>query len=325
MMRAVFAEDGQCVIRQVPIPTAGPHECLVEIKATAVNRADTLQRRGLYPPPPGAPDILGLEFAGVIKELGEGVSEWKVGDRVMGILGGGGYAEYISVYASHLIAVPPNFTWSQAGAVPEVWLTAYQIIFVEGGGLKQGDVVLIHAGGSGVGTAATQLSVRAGAHVIVTAGADSKIERAKELGAIGGVNYKSVGPWGDAVKALSPTGSVDLVLDCVGGSYCEQNADVLGVDGRWVIYGLMGGMDPSSKLLRVILSKRLRIIGSSLRARSKQYKADLARRFERDCLSALVDGTLLTIVDRELTLNDVQQAHEIVEANDTTGKVVLLV
>eukprot|EP00298_Acanthocystis_sp_HF-20_P026924 c4769_g1_i2.p1 GENE.c4769_g1_i2~~c4769_g1_i2.p1 ORF type:complete len:204 (+),score=99.03 c4769_g1_i2:46-657(+) len=202
-------------------------------------------------------------------------------------------------------------------------MTAFQLLHLIGK-VKKDETVLIHAGGSGVGTAATQLAVSAGAHVIVTAGSDDKIEKAKQLGAIAGINYKLNENWATKVKEMRPNG-IELVLDCIGGSYWEQNAEVLGIDGRWVVYGLMGGQDVNGKLLRTILSKRLSILGTTLRNRPLEYKAELAKQFSESGLEKFKNGSYKTIIDRVLKLEEVDQAHEIVESNSTIGKVVLLV
>eukprot|EP00301_Raphidiophrys_heterophryoidea_P013181 c20539_g1_i1.p1 GENE.c20539_g1_i1~~c20539_g1_i1.p1 ORF type:complete len:337 (-),score=102.00 c20539_g1_i1:79-1053(-) len=324
-MKVVLAEAGKCVLSTRPIPTPTARECLVKIKVTAVNRADTLQRKGLYPAPPGETDILGLEMAGEVAEIGPDCHRgWKVGDRVMSILGGGGYAEFVSVNEDLLLPVPPAFTWEQAGAIPEVWLTAFQLLHVVGQ-VKPNDFVLIHAGGSGVGTAATQLAKKAGAHAIVTAGSDAKVQKCVELGAESGINYNSNPNWAEELKTRTKGHGIDVVLDCVGGSYWEQNAEAIATDARWVVYGLMGGGDVNGKLLTTLLRKRATIVGTTLRSRDIPYKALITSRFREECLSLFSSGALVPVVDRVMTLDNAQEAHEIVETNTTNGKVVLLV
>ena len=206
---------------------------LIRAIASAVNRADTLQRKGAYPPPPGVTSIIGLEVAGIVESIGESVATGvKVGDRVCALLSGGGYAEYAAVDARHIIPVPPHMPLKTAAAIPEAWLTAYQLLHLVGH-IKAGDTVLVHAGASGVGIAAIQLVAFAGARAIVTVGSSEKQSELLALGVAAAVNYKE-GPWLPAVLAATENKGVDMVLDCIGESYAEQNSDVLKLDGRWV-------------------------------------------------------------------------------------------
>lgn len=252
-MRAVVANAGRCVLQSVPPPVAAPGEALITVAATALNRADTLQRKGLYPPPPNTTDVLGLECAG------------RVGDRrVMALLPGGGYAEQVAVPESLLMDVPPNLSLRQAAAIPETWLTAFQLLFLVANA-KAGETVLIHACGSGVGTAATQLAVRHGLKVIGTAGAEEKLARCRELGASAAFNYKAEGGFKQPVLDATGGRGVDVVLDCVGGSHAASNAGVLAMDARWVVYGLMGGaaVPSDAPILGLLLRKRFRCCGAA--------------------------------------------------------------
>ncbi|XP_078696595.1 quinone oxidoreductase PIG3-like [Branchiostoma floridae x Branchiostoma belcheri] len=308
-----------------PQPQAG--EVLLKVYATAVNRADTLQRKGLYPPPKGASDILGLEAAGKVAELGADCKgRWKPGDQVMALLPGGGNAEFVTVDEDHLMPIPDGMSYQQAAAIPEVWLTAYQLLhFV--GELQEGETVLIHAGGSGVGTAATQLSRLAGARPIVTAGTPDKLQKAKDLGAVAAFNYKE-GEFAQKVLDETNGKGVDVILDCVGASFWQQNARCLAVEGRWVLYGLLGGGSIDGDLLTQVLRKRINLLGTTLRARSKQYKASLVKAFSEQALPHFVSSgpvELTPIIDRVVPLQDIAQAHRCMEDNKNTGKIVLSV
>eukprot|EP00038_Savillea_parva_P030272 m.76668 g.76668 ORF g.76668 m.76668 type:complete len:414 (+) comp9083_c0_seq3:2-1243(+) len=328
-MRAVKVEtpgapDGM-VIADMPVPETGATELLIRVQATAINRADTLQRKGSYNPPPGVTDILGLEAAGVVESVGvECTRGFKKGDSVMVLIAGGGYAEYVAVDERHVMSVPDGLTIVQAAAIPEVWLTAYQLLhFV--GHVQAGETVLIHAGGSGVGTAATQLALLHGAKVIITAGGEAKRAHALELGA--SYAFARGEGWADEVKKATGGAGVNLVLDCVGASYWKQNAEALAMDGRWVVYGLMGGAAIDGPILGSILRKRLTITGTTLRARHNDYKADLVAAFTKTALPLFSGASpkLRPIVDSVLPLERVVEAHTTMEANSNMGKIILLV
>ncbi|XP_064611597.1 LOW QUALITY PROTEIN: quinone oxidoreductase PIG3-like [Liolophura sinensis] len=245
-------------IEETDIPTLKRAEVLIRVVCTAINRADTLQRKGGYPPPPGASEILGLEAAGMIHQLGpDCMAGWKVGDRVMALLPGGGNAEYVAAHEDQLIAIPSGMSFDTAAAIPETWLTAFQLLHTIGK-VQAGDWVLIHAGGSGVGTAAIQLSLLAGAKPIVTAGSQAKIETAKSLGAVAGFNYKE-GDFSEKVTQATGGSGANLILDCVVRSFWEQNVKLIAVDGRWVSYGLLGGPKVEGNLLGFILRKRIQL------------------------------------------------------------------
>ncbi|XP_078322706.1 quinone oxidoreductase PIG3-like isoform X2 [Crassostrea virginica] len=328
MMKAVTFEPGgpeNLRIGSVAIPQLREKEVLLKVYATAINRADMLQRKGLYPPPTGESDILGLEAVGIVDRLGPGcVKSWKPGDKVMALLPGGGNAEYVASREELLMPLPSNMKFIEAAAIPEVWLTAFQLLFIVGK-VKKGDTVLIHAGGSGVGTAAVQLCRQFGARALVVAGSQEKIDFAKSLGAEEGFNYKEA-EFEPKVLAQTEGKGVDLILDCVGGSFFDQNINSIATEGTWVIYGLMGGYTVNSgDHLAKILRKRITIVGSTLRARSIQYKESLVEEFSQRALPHFSNGEFRPIIDTTLTLDSIQEAHQLMESNKTTGKIVLQV
>ena len=256
---------------------------LSQVYASAINRADTLQRKGLYPPPPGASAVLGLEAAGIIEAIGNDCElAFKVGDKVMSLLDGGGNADFVVTDERLLMPVPAAYAagWELAAATPETWLTAFQLLHLLAE-VTDGDTVLVHAGGSGVGTAATQLAVAAGATVIVTAGSQEKLDVAARLGASVGINYKT-DDFSEKVLEATAGKGVSVILDCVGGSHWEKNLASIAVDGRWVLYGLMGGKEAVGPALGGILRKRIRLMGTTLRSRSIAYKVGRRRESTRD-------------------------------------------
>jgi putative PIG3 family NAD(P)H quinone oxidoreductase len=307
---------------EVPDPVAGPGEVLVRARATAVNRADTLQRRGFYPPPPGASDIIGMEVAGEVVALGQGVEGWSPGDRGMALLAGGGYAELVAVPAGQLMAVPPGMSWTDAAAIPEVFLTAHDNLFTRGR-LAAGETVLVHGGGGGVGTAAIQLAHRAGARVLVTAGSAEKLERCRELGADAGINHREE-DFVVRVRELTGGHGADVILDVMGASYLARNLDALAIEGRLVIIGLQGGTI-SDIDLNAMLRGRLSVIATTLRGRPVAQKAEIVRRFVEDALAGFADGSLRPVVDRVLPLAEAAAAHRAMEAGENVGKLVLAI
>ena len=327
MMKAVVTSgDGGPDVMQLgeaPMPEAGEGEVLIRIAATAVNRADTMQRKGAYPPPPGESEIMGLEAVGVIEKLGEGVDGWKVGDRVMTLLGGGGYAAFAKAPVGTLMAVPEGFSMTEAAAIPEVFLTAYLNIFREAG-LKPGETLLMHGGASGVGTAAIQLAKALGpSEVIVTVGSEDKAEACQALGADHAILYKQQ-DFAERVLEITEKRGADVILDHIGGGYLEQNMKCLAIYGRLVIIGLMGGAKAELNVGRMMV-KRQRVIGSVLRARSIKEKADLTDAFRSEALGLFASGKLKPVIHDVLKLEDVVKAHEMMEANANTGKIILSV
>ncbi|XP_028293706.1 quinone oxidoreductase PIG3 [Gouania willdenowi] len=314
------------LLRTVPIPQPKDGEVLIKVHATALNRADLLQRRGLYPPPPGVSDIMGLEVSGTVDTLGPGVKRaLKPGDKVMALLSGGGYAEYVAVQEELLMPVPSNLTFYQAASIPEAWLTAFQLLVLIAQ-VKQGEVVLVHAGASGVGTAAVQLVRLFGGVPIVTAGSAEKLKLAEKLGAAAGFNYREQS-FVQGVHDFTQGRGADVILDCIGGSSWEQNVSSLAVDGRWVLYGALGGKMVEGELLGKLLSKRGHLLTSLLRSRSLQYKADLVRAFSHKALPYFSGqpSSLRPVIDSVYPMEDIAEAHTHMEANRNMGKIVISV
>ncbi len=302
-----------------PRPEAG--ELLVRIRATALNRADLLQRRGLYPPPAGASEILGLEMAGEVLEAGSARETWSPGDRVCAILTGGGYAQMAAVPQGMAMRIPDNLSFEEAAAIPEAFLTAYHNLFSLGE-ITPGMTVLVHAGASGVGTAAIQLVREAGAVSLVTAGSPAKISRCLDLGARAGWNYRE-GPFAPWVETQTKGRGVDRILDFVGASYFGQNIESLAVDGRLILVGTMGGSVAERINLLDLLFRRLRILGTSLRSLDAAGRIALTRRFSDFALPRFADGRLRPVVDSVRDWTEVADAHLRMESNENTGKIVL--
>ncbi len=296
-----------------PDPEPQPDEVLIEVAATSVNRADLLQRQGSYPPPPGASPLLGLEAAGVVRR---GAGSWRAGDRVMALLAGGGYAELCAAPAAHLLPVPAAVGLPDAGALPEVFLTAY-LNLVRLGGLRAGERVLVHGGSGGVGTAAIQLATQLGAEVWTTA-SEAKLERCRALGAVRAIDYRAE----DFAALARAAGGVHLILDVMGAKYLEANLRALASDGRLVVIGLQGGRRAELDLMR-LLSARLQVVGSTLRALPSERKAALIAAFRREVWPALDSGALRVVVDRRLPLARADEAHRVLAAGEVFGKVVL--
>lgn len=313
-------------LAQVPKPKPKDGEVLIKICATALNRADLLQRRGLYPAPSGASEILGLEAAGVVIGFGSGLKRnFNIGDKVMMLLSGGGYAQYVAVPEELLMPVPSHLTLYEAAAIPEAWLTAYQLLHLIAQ-VKKGETVLIHAGASGVGTAAIQLARLFCAVPLVTAGSSDKLKMAEKLGAAAGFNYKEE-DFSDNILRITEGRGVDIILDCIGGSYWEKNLHSLAIDGRWVLYGVMGGKAVNGDLLGKLLFKRGHILSSLLRSRSLQYKAELVESFIEQALphfsSKDLSTSLKPIIDTMFNMEDIAEAHRHMEANKNTGKIII--
>jgi putative PIG3 family NAD(P)H quinone oxidoreductase len=309
-------------VRDVATPEPGRGEIRVRVIAAGVNRADLLQRRGAYPAPPGWPaDVPGLEYAGTAEALGSGVTEWSVGARVMGIVGGGGYAEYVVVHEREAIPIPGALSFEQAAAVPEAFITAHDALFTQAG-LVIGERVLIHAVGSGVGTAALQLAKAAGASVLGTSRTPGKLKRAAELGLDVGIDT-SREDFADVVASRTAGEGVDVVLDLVGGPYADGNLRALARRGRWVVVGLTAGRRAEIDL-GALLAKRLRVLGTSLRARPLEEKIDAAQRFRAHVLPLLASGRVRPVVDGVYPLETAAEAHRLMERNATFGKLVLV-
>ncbi len=319
-MHAIVHTPDALTWTEVPTPDPGPGEIRIRVRATAVNRADLLQRLGHYPPPPGASPILGLEAAGEVDAVGLGAG-WAVGDRVCALLSGGGYAERVVCPGSHALPILPGMTFEEAAALPEVLATAHLNLWGEGR-LQAGERVLLHAGASGVGTAAIQLCRAFGNPCFVTAGADDKIARCIAIGAEGGANRRS-GPWLAAVREWAPAG-VHVILDPVGGGYLGDDLAALAPGGRIVVIGLMGGREAKVDLGRLLV-KRLRIVGSVLRSRTDAEKTAIIHELAQDVWPLVARGEVKPIIDRILPIEEVEAAFLAVASDATFGKVVLTV
>jgi len=325
-MRAIVVEipgaEDVLKVGESPTPTVAAEDIRIRVRATAVNRADLLQRQGMYPAPPGASPIIGLECAGDVLEVGGAVSGWKVGDRAMALLPGGGYAEEAVVHHGSAMHVPAALSYEEAGALPEVFLTSFLNIFMLGA-IKPGGAALVHGGGSGVGTASITLLKEAGMRALVTAGSDEKCQRCRAHGADVAINYQA-GDFITPVREATDGKGVDVVLDSIGGKYLAANLDCLAIDGRLVIIGLIGGAKSDINLAMLLL-RRLRVIGSTLRTRSVADKAEIVSRFVARFGDALNAGRIKPVIDCVLPLEQAAEAHRIVQASTHFGKVVLRV
>ena len=302
-----------------PLPQSG--EVLVRIRATALNRADLLQRRGHYPAPPGAPaDIPGLEFAGEIEAVGPKVQLWEPGQRVMGLVAGGAHAQYLVTHERALVEIPENLTWEQAAAIPEAFITAHDALWVQAG-VRPNERVLIHAVGSGVGLAALQLTRAMNAIPFGTSRTANKLERAKELGLESGFVVPTA-PTADEGGKWARHGEFDVVADLVGGPYLNASLHAMVPRGRIMLIGTMAGAR-SEVDVGLLLGKRLRMIGTMLRARPLEEKIAVTRAFAKEVVPSFARALLRAVIDSEFKLHDVRQAHERMQSNETFGKVVL--
>lgn len=323
MKAVILAEFGGPEVMQIgewETPVPGPHEIRVAIKATALNRADTMQRRGVYPPPPGESPILGLEMAGVVEKVGTKVNKWKVGDRVCGLLGGGGYAEFCVIHEDMAMIIPDQLSFEQAAAIPEVFLTAFQALHWLAK-IQAGEKILVHAGASGVGTAAIQLIGLHQAECFVTASA-GKHDTCLALGAKHAIDYQQEN-FAEVVKALTKGRGVQVIVDFIAAPYFQMNLDSLDVEGRLVMLSLIGGTKAEGINLAPILRKRLQIIGTTLRARSLEYKIALTQDLQTHALPHFATGRLKPIIDSVVPWTEVVQAHQRMEHNLNTGKIVM--
>jgi NADPH2:quinone reductase len=324
-MRAVIAEGGGGpeVLRVVerPVPRPGPGEVLVRVRAAGINRPDVLQRQGAYPPPPGAPDILGLEIAGEVTGLGEGASRFALGQRVMGLVPGGGYAQYATVHETNALPVPEPLSLEEAGGIPETYFTVWTNVF-ERGALRAGETLLVHGGTSGIGTTAIQLAKAFGATVIATAGSGAKCEACLRLGADRAVNYREE-DFVAAVREATAGRGADVILDMVGGSYIPRNHEAAAQDGRIVQIAFLEGSRAEVDFRRLMM-KRLTHTGSTLRARSVAEKAGIARALEERVLPLLAEGRCRPVMDSTYPLEDAAGAHARMDGGAHVGKIVLL-
>jgi putative PIG3 family NAD(P)H quinone oxidoreductase len=315
-------DDNVLHIGEAPAPALGANDVRIAVRATAVNRADLLQRQGFYPPPAGASAILGLECGGTIAEIGAGVRGWTVGERAMALLAGGGYAEQAVVDAGSVMRVPKALSDEEAGAFPEVFLTAFLNIFMLGA-VPDGGSVLVHGGGSGVGTAAITLCREAGVRIIVTAGSPEKCAQCLAHGAAVAINYRD-GDFAPAVRAATDDKGVDVVLDAIGARYLEGNLAALAMNGRLVVIGLMGGNRAELDLAGLMV-KRQQVIGSTLRVRPAAEKKAIVDAFVQRFGAAQEAGRIKPVLDRVLPLDQAGEAHRIMKASEHFGKIGLRV
>ncbi|TPN78605.1 NAD(P)H-quinone oxidoreductase [Mesorhizobium sp. CU2] len=304
--------------RDVPVP--GPGEVLIRVHAAGVNRPDVQQRKGAYPPPPGASDLPGLEAAGEIAALGDEISRWRIGDRVCALTPGGGYAEYVKVHAGSVLPIPAGFTYSEAAAVPENYFTVWHNVF-ERGGLKKGETLLVHGGSSGIGTTAIQLASAFGATVITTAGSKQKCEACLKLGADRAINYREEDFVAGVSDATAGRGA-DVILDMVGGDYVARNYEAAAVEGRIVQIAVQGGAVAPTNFATLMI-KRLTHTGSTLRPRTVEFKAAIAAALEAQVWPLLGARKVAPVMDMIFPLSEAWRAHERMEEGEHIGKIVL--
>jgi NADPH:quinone reductase len=317
MRRVAHAGDRALELANAPMPRAGAHEILIRVVAAGVNRPDLIQRAGLYPPPPGAPETLGLEVAGEVVDVGPEVARWKEGDRVAALLPGGGYAEYAVAHEGSALPVPKGLTLIEAAALPETVFTVWANVF-EAGSLEPGETLLVHGGASGIGTTAIQMAKAHGARVLATAGEEAKVKLCENLGADRAINYRS----DDFEVVVRYMGGADVILDMVGGPYVQKNINVLNEGGRCVMIAFLQGPQVELNLMRLML-KRLTLTGSTLRSRSVEEKARLAREVEHHVWPWIEAGKLKPVIDSAFPLAEAEGAHARLQSGKHAGKVVL--
>ena len=304
------------------VPTPGPGEILVKVAAAGVNRPDVAQRSGSYPPPPGASDLPGLEIAGEVVAVGSGATRHKVGDKVMSLVAGGGYAQYCIAQDGQAMAVPPALSIAEAGALPETLMTVWHNVF-ERGGLKAGETLLVHGGSSGIGTMAIQLAKAFGATVIVTVGSQAKADACKKLGADHAINYKTQ-DFVTEVKNLTGGNGANVILDMVGGDYIERNYDAAAVEGRVVQIAFLSAQPKATANFAKLMVKRLHHTGSTLRPRSNADKAAMVAAIEAKVMPLLAEGRIKPLMDSSFPLEKAADAHRRMETSEHIGKIVLL-
>ncbi|MFB9376974.1 NAD(P)H-quinone oxidoreductase [Kineococcus gynurae] len=323
-MRAVLVEapgdPGSLLVRDVPDPVPAAGEVLVDVVAAGVNRADVMQRQGHYPPPPGASEVLGLEVSGRVAAVGDGVEDWPVGTEVCALLAGGGYAERVAVPVGQVLPVPAGVGLVEAAALPEVTCTVWSNVFL-GAGLRPGDLLLVHGGGSGIGTMAIQLATAIGARVAVTAGSAGKLQRCAEFGAEILVNYREQDFVAEIAAATDGRGA-DVVLDVVGAKYLSRNVEVLARHGRLVVVGLQGGARAELDLA-ALLAKCASVTATALRSRPAAEKAEIVDSVRDHVWPLVADGAVRPVVDRTFGLEEVAEAHRLLEESGHVGKILL--
>ena len=321
---AISKPGGPVVLipEQRPVPTPGPHQILIKVAAAGVNRPDVAQRGGSYPPPPGASDLPGLEVSGEVVALGEGATKYKIGDNVMSLVAGGGYAEYCLTHETHAMPVPNGFSMIEAAATPETLMTVWHNVF-ERGGLKPGETLLIHGGSSGIGTTAIQMAKAHGAKVIVTVGSQDKSDACLKLGAEVAINYKTE-DFVAKTKAVTNDVGANVILDMVGGDYIDRNYDAAAVEGRIVQIAFLGGPKATPNFAKLMI-KRLHHTGSTLRPRSVEDKAAMVTAINAKVLPWIAEGRLKPLMDSTFPLKEASKAHARMESSQHIGKIVLTV
>ena len=309
-------------LEEIATPTPGPGEILIKVEAAGVNRPDTIQRMGFYAPPPGSPDTPGLEVAGTVVALGDNANQWKIGDRVCALVGGGGYAEYCVAHESHALPIPHGFNAIEAAGLPETFFTVWTNVF-ERGALKGGESLLIHGGSSGIGTTAIQLAHIFGSRVFVTAGSPEKCAACLELGAEAAINYKTQDFIAE-VKALTEKRGVDVILDMVGGDYIPRNIEAAARDGRIVSIAFLNGSTAEVNFMPVML-KRLTLTGSTLRPRSIAEKASIAAALKEKVWPLMDAGRVKPLIDATFPLAEADKAHALMEKSSHIGKIILTI
>lgn len=303
-------------------PSPKKNQVLIKVKATSINGPDVAQREGKYPPPAGESEILGVEVAGVIEELGESVKGWNIGDKVMTLVGGGGYAEYAVAYANHLIAIPDNLSFEEAACICESYITAYSNVFMFGK-LENNQYVILHGGGGGVNTAAIQIckALVPDTKLIVTSPPE-KMEKIKEIGADLVINYKETPDFSKIVKEYTEKRGVDVILDCIGAAYLEPNIKSLTYTGRLVVIGVLSGIKAELNLA-LLMVKRQQIIGSVLRSRSIEEKGEIVKSFTENVIPKIEDGTIKPLIHKVFTIDEVVDAHRTMAEDTHFGKIVM--
>lgn len=318
----ITSPGGPEVLKPVvrPQPSPMPDQVLIRVHAAGVNRPDCLQRMGLYPVPPGASDLPGLEVAGEIVAVGDDVERWRIGDHVCALTHGGGYAQYCVAHAWHCLPVPDGMSMAHAAAIPETAFTVYSNVWMRCA-IQPGESLLVHGGSSGIGSTAIQMAKAKGHTVVVTAGSEEKCNFCKQLGADIAINYRDVN-WRDALEQAMPDG-IDVILDMVGGSYVQPNLDSLKPDGRYALIALIGGAVVQELNIAGILRKRLTFLGSTLRPQTDLAKAAIAKQLEQDIWPLLSIGAVVPMIYETFALADAAKAHALMESGDMMGKLVL--
>ena len=318
MRKIIHGSDQPLTLAVVARPEPGRGEVLIRVAAAGVNRPDLMQRAGLYPPPPGAPETLGLEVSGVIESVGPGVTRWHEGDEVCALLAGGGYATHAIAQAGSVLPVPKGVSLIEAAALPETVFTVWANVF-EAAALKPNETLLVHGGASGIGTTAIQMARAHGARVFATAGDDAKVKLCEKLGAARGINYRTE----DFETVLRDEGGADVVLDMVGGPYVQKNLDLLNDRGRCVMIAFLKGPHAELNLMRLML-KRLTLTGSTLRSRPPEEKARIASEVERVVWPWIAAGKVKPVIDNTFPLADAEQAHARLQSGAHAGKIILV-